>query len=686
MSEPRASIEALAPHYRTGTNDLSTEFFEPCLEHCSGYDRAAGYFRSSALRSWCGILPRLASGTATPIRLLISPDLSDEDQAVLESVADPAERMRLRQDISDCFVAQVLSLEAGEFPRDVRLQLFGWLIANDKLEIRFAFPDHLDDPGIYHEKIGLFEFPWGESLAFTGSANETLSGHRRNWESVDVFRSWKPNDRERISAKREQFEEAWSGNAPGLEVLSLSLDTLQRIRDTSPEDIPPSSVRTMEPPGFRLFDHQKAALSAWKSNDQRGLLEMCTGSGKTITAIEATTRLSAHDSSQADFGTLLIVACPRKVLVDQWDAEIRKWRPAWLRLKAYDSASTWAPNLKVWLNHGDERTYVVIATYDTLFSPPFVSQLKRINLLRGHSIFVADEAHHLGTRAKLELTEEILPLFESCLALTATPEIEGYPERTRRLVAAFGGNVFAFTLTDAIDTGVLCPYHYYPRPAFLDADASTEYLAITTELETAQAQRQVELYRRKRELFRKSGVYLTEFEGLLDELIAEGTSLDHTIVYSPPGREENDERIIAKIKNALSERNILVASITAATPQHDRQALLDGFREQKFQVLLGIGCLDEGLDVPETKRAVVLYSFDRMKQFIQRRGRVLRLARHKEAAAIHDLIQLPQGSTLPPSSRDRILERELRRYREFAANSLNPEHAAAILDHALDSI
>ena len=686
MPEAQTVIEALESHYRSGKNDLRADFFEPCIEHCASYDRAAGYFSSSALSSWCGILPQLVSGAATGIRLLVSPDLNEEDKSLLQSVADPVERSRLRQNLSDNFIFEVLSLDSGELPTEVRLQLLAWLIANDKLEIRFAFPDHVDSPGIYHEKIGLFTFPWGEQLAFTGSANETYSGHRRNWESVDVFRSWISKDSERVNAKQLQFLEAWMGDAPGLEILSLSPSTIDRIRDVSPDVLPSTGLQNHDQPSFQLFGHQEAALSAWRDNDCSGLLEMCTGSGKTITAIEATTWLSQQPTSDSGTGTLLIVACPRKVLVDQWDAEIAKWRPDWLRLKAYDSIASWSQNLRSWLKRSDGRTYVIIATYSTLLTPACVSQLKRADLSHGHSIFVADEAHHLGSSTRLKIVEDLLPIFESRLALTATPEVEGHPERTRRLTGVFGGSVFEFTLNQAIDAGVLCPYYYYPRPTFLDADVSAEYLAITTELESSEARNQVELYRRKRELLRTSGAYLTEFERLLDECGSAGVPLDHTVVYSPPGSEgkDSDERIIAKVKQALSDRHILVASITAATPQNDRKELLEGFRNRKFQVLLGIGCLDEGLDIPETQRAVVLYSFDRMKQFIQRRGRVLRRATGKEAASIHDLILLPQGSDLPESTRQRIFDRELRRYREFAGSSLNPEEANAILDNALD--
>ena len=664
---------------------MRAEFFEPCLRNCSRYDRAAGYFRSSALKSWCGILPRLISGAAESIRLLISPDLSPADREALVRATDPIERDLLRQELSDSILTDLIPKDGRELTAERQVELLAWMIANEKLEIRFAFPDHVSDPGIYHEKIGLFSFPWGETIAFTGSANETLSGHERNWESVDVFRSWDPSDQSRVAAKSSQFEDAWHGHAPGLKILRLSASVLEQIRRISPQQCPVLSREHDGDGEDWLFDHQREALNAWREHGKTGLLEMCTGSGKTRTAIQAAAWLSKQVSANSGTGTLLIIACPTKVLVEQWDEEIQKWQPDWLRLKAYDSTPSWASNLNVWLGHGGERTYAIITTYDTLFSGGFISQLRRAPLSNGHSVFIADEAHHLGTRSKLETAEEILPLFEARLALTATPEIEGSPDRTRRLESLFGGNIYQFSLDQAIEKEILCPYHYFPRPAFLDATASIEYVRLISEIDSSDGQRQIDLYRRKRELLGRSGVYVAEFERLLDELEASGESIEHTVVYSPRGRDEDDERILTKVKSALSERNLLVATITADTPQSQRTSLLTGFRERKFQVLLGIGCLDEGLDVPETRRAIVLYSFDRMKQFIQRRGRVLRKAEGKEYAEIHDLILLPQASALPENRQQQIIERELRRYREFAANSLNPTQAREALDRALDT-
>jgi hypothetical protein len=177
-------------------------------------------------------LPRFATESVT-IHLLISPELSDDDREALEKALNEEERQQLRQVSVDRLVQEIL---ADSLPNDVkaRVRLFAWMVANDHLILRFAFPEHIEQPGIFHEKIGVFQFPWGDQVAFTGSANESEHGYERNYESIDVYRSWMTGDEERVQIKQEQFEEAWSARAVGLKVLPLSPELAALIRSKAP--------------------------------------------------------------------------------------------------------------------------------------------------------------------------------------------------------------------------------------------------------------------------------------------------------------------------------------------------------------------------------------------------------------------------------------------------------------------
>jgi len=681
MDVSAADARFLSGYYQSGHDDLEEAFFRPCLRLCTAYERAVGYFSSSALVAWAEILPRLVDGRTTKIRLLASPELQPGDLVALEKAIDPHERSQLLDRFCAEFVLGIFRDPHQLLDARLRVQLLGWLIVQGCLELRFAFPAHVTDPGLYHEKIGVFEFPNGDMVAFTGSANETRAGFHKNWESIDVFRSWVPADLERVRTKQRQFRQQWDGLAPGLEVRHLSMAVLAEIRertgDTKPV-IPRWMVADSEKPILHGF--QARALDGWLRSSRVGLLEMCTGSGKTVVAIEAIRRTFSETAAD-----LAVVACPTRVLADQWIREIDRWTPAANPVPAYEATSNYSTLLQLLLGSPTRLNpgRIVVTTYQTFFSVPFQAQLRGAGGRGKQILLVADEAHHISTKGLQEQLCSLGGLFVYRLALTATPEIESSPEATEKLLEIFRGPVFRYSLEEAIADRVLCPYNYFPRPAFLDHDLGSAYADLLVRCESASGGSLVELYRQRRELLRKSGIHIAELARLLDELGSNSVPLELSVIFTPPGREDDEQKILEKVKQELDRRFIVTGSIVAGTPQDERRRILDDFRGRSFKVLLGIGCLDEGLDVPETRTAIILYSVDRLKQFIQRRGRVLRKAPGKDTSAIYDLILLPQGADLPPGQAERILERELRRYREFAAGALNREQAGRDLDAAL---
>jgi len=93
-------------------------------------------------------------------------------------------------------------------------------------------------------------------------------------------------------------------------------------------------------------------------------------------------------------------------------------------------------------------------------------------------------------------------------------------------------------------------------------------------------------------------------------------------------------------------------------------------------------CLDEGVDVPATKRAILMSNSGNPKQFIQRRGRVLRKAEGKDKSVIYDMFVVPTmtpGDDIPAVEKS-ILERELDRFEEFAENAINKHGAWNTID------
>lgn len=255
---------------------------------------------------------------------------------------------------------------------------------------------------------------------------------------------------------------------------------------------------------------------------------------------------------------------------------------------------------------------------------------------------------------------------------------------------------FSFSMDRAIREGVLCQYYYFPHIIHLSAVEMEEYADISKRL--------VNLYRankdaskddlieklllaRKRIIHKAAGKLPTTIEILKDQFNSNG-NLKYTFVYVPEGdtfeiREENDELIEDNIKLinqytreiAKIDDKILVNQFVSGMP--DRDEILKQFQDGMIDVIASMKCLDEGVDIPRAETAIFCSSTGNPRQFIQRRGRILRKHKDKDHAVIHDLVVIPDYETLTDSSETYSLERnlvrkELERVMYFASLSKNP--------------
>lgn len=450
------NIRDLKPHYRSGKDDLQRDFFIPCLAECTRYRRSAGYFKGSALMSWAAALttPRQLDQFAG--QLLISPEVLGEDLEALTNAGDAATRSRLRQRAADQVLLDLLALlESKDLENTRRLQgeILAWLVANDRLEIRFAFPEHIEEPGLFHEKIGIFDFADGAAVAFTGSANESLHGHSKNYESVDVYRNWIPADADRITVKIDQFEQAWDGEAPGLEVERLSAATLARVRVyVTSRDIDPRNPRS--PGGSRSsrnkWVHQDTAVQRFLA-EQRGVLEMATGTGKTRTAIKAMTTLIEQGHIDS-----VIVATEGVDLLDQWVRELDDW------------ALEIDRGIRVLRHYGKHHEMAAFAN-NPKKAAMCISRSQLGHLIasmetaaKARTLIVHDEVHGLGSPSIRAELAGLHQAFTYCLGLSATPERQYDSDGTSFITTEIGPVIFKFDLRDAIGLGILCEFDYAP--------------------------------------------------------------------------------------------------------------------------------------------------------------------------------------------------------------------------------
>lgn len=442
-------------------------------------------------------------------------------------------------------------------------------------------------------------------------------------------------------------------------------------------------MSNLSPPDWvEARPYQQNAIQHWLDQEGRGILRMATGTGKTITALIAGCRVV----ELLDRGLLLTVAVPYQHLVDQWAADLEEFgaRP----VLAYQSRRNWQPRLERELlefNNGSRRTCVVITTHRTLSQE---SARRTLDRATGPAMLIADEVHHLGAD---QSQKALMKSFDLRLGLSATPERWYDEEGTEALEEYFGGTVFEYGLQQAIDTGALCQYYYVPHIVELQDDEMDRYMQLTSkigrlfarqggnsdfDLEDNQAL-QTALFQRARLI----GTAREKLD-LLVKLFHQQSDLSHSLVYCGDGStgvEQDGERHVDATTHRLrNDCDLTVERFTAREDQAERERLLSAFESGEIEVLTSIRCLDEGVDVPATRTAYILASTSNPRQYIQRRGRILRQHPGKKYAVIHDFITIPDTTRHPAILSDdrygaerNLIRKELERVTMFAEAARN---------------
>jgi DNA phosphorothioation system restriction enzyme len=663
----------------TSTHDLIREFFIPMLSNSIRYDRGVGYFSSGWLRMNAHGMVAFADNGGRA-RWVTSPILDEADWEALQAGnnarSDPILRKILERNISN--LAEVLE-------NDI-LSALAWMVADEILTFKLALPFQKLNQGDFHDKFGIFTDSYGNQVAFNGSYNDSIQGNR-NYESIKIFCSWQPSFAPLVLSDAERFEHLWDNLDPNVRVFNLPeaarenilrLRTgerpykepewvrLRRLRETRPAYGQPSS-----PPDVTVRDYQEEAIEAWFKHKCRGLLEMATGTGKTITSLAASVRLYGREEKLA-----VIIAVPYQHLVDQWHEESKAfgYRP----VLAYKTKASWLQDLNSQVmeyNAGYRRFISVITTHTTFITPDFQESIAR---LKGPSLLIADEAHHLGAEQSRWSYPENVPFR---LALSATPDRWFDDEGTAALRAYFGETVFSFPLEKAIGVS-LTNYYYYPHLVPLTDEELEQYQDLSTKIarlansKDSQKQEALEML-----LIRRSRLMNNAQNKLpvLSDLIDEQNHIDHTLFYC------TSEQIDEAVRLLGWDKGLLIHRFTAQENTKERQQLLADFASGKLQALVAMKCLDEGVDVPSTDTAYILASSGNPREFVQRRGRILRKSPGKVHSYIHDLIAVPPTSNtnlLDSStfaSERSIIRKELQRFKEFANLALNKHQAIDVI-------
>lgn len=669
----------LKPEYRSDEDALVDDFFVPCLERSCDYARAAGYFTSDGLALVARGLYAFMRGGGK-MRLVASPVLNTDDYDAI------SKGYRARQDVIQLALLSHLDLERlSDFHRQ-RMACLAWLIAGDRLEIKIAVRNRPGSQGIYHEKIGIFRDEEGNQVAFGGSSNETAGGLLNNFETVDVFSSWEDPDG-RVERKSENFERLWSNETAGLIVVPFPEAAMNRLLQLRPDRPPtgdPESVRIQglpkaeeerlyQPAAIRVRPYQGDAIAAWMDADCRGIFEMATGTGKTITALSAAAQLKLEKDR-----LIVVILVPYQHLVDQWVMEAAAFglHP----VKGYGATASWQPRLKERLNLfrvGARDVVSVVATHTSAASEGFLTLLEEID---DDLLLIADETHHLGAEYYRTALQD---RFSYRLGLSATPERWLDEEGTEALTNFFGPVVYRFGLGEAIRHKFLTPYEYLPHLVELDDEEIDEFKRLTAligqQMAAGDEVALQALLGRRAEILNTANGKLSVLQREIDD----PSEVEHSLFYCAPGQIED---VVGLLGHDLGIR---VHRFTAREDIGTRQQLLRRFDEGRLQGLVAMRCLDEGVDVPSTRTAYILASSSNPRQFVQRRGRILRKHPGKTKATIHDLITVPNMDSL--SGREieveaKIFRRELHRFTEFANHAINGQAARDVLWPVADAL
>lgn len=704
--------------YRSLSRDVVRDFYTPVLAQSVLYRRAVGFFSSSALLSLTEGLKGLLLNHGR-IDVVASPKLSQED---IDAIEDGYERRD--EIILDALIRELRQPE-GKF-EEARLNLLSNLISSGAMTIKIAFLETDGEIGMFHEKLGLMYDDSDNVIAFSGSMNESDNAFHRNYEAIDVFTSWS-NDVVRVRDKESAFNAMWGDYEPGIivqdfpqvskaiiekyrvtdsfDITSLVLDRQQSTQANSLSSEPLEDNIPRIPDYVHMRDYQNAAIDKWADNGFCGIFDMATGTGKTYTALAAICKLS----EQLDDNLAVFIVCPYQHLVEQWKDDVLAFGLKPIICYSASSQKNWKARVKNSVGgfniHAIPRFCVV--TTNATFETPFMQQ--QVKKLRGNCLIVVDEAHNFGaSRALASLPTQ----FPFRLALSATINRHGDEEGTRGLFSYFGDKCVEYSLEDAINNDMLTPYYYHPVVVYLENDELEQYVELSRQISKAIASSGAshpnDLPPSVKMLLIKRARIVAGAHAKLSKLAATITPYadkNHMLVYcgattiEDPGYvedrpEENEIRQIDAVSSLLgNDLRMKVAQFTSRENAEKRELLKQEFSEGKqIQALVAIRCLDEGVNIPSIETAFILASSTNPKEYVQRRGRVLRKARGKKYAIIYDFVTLPMDPAEVSSYPSEIVEsskslaaREVTRMQDFARISENPAESQELINSLIET-
>lgn len=671
--------------YDSEKDDILNKFYVPVLSKAKEYNRIVGFFNSSSLAAAAKGIKEFILNDGE-MKLICGAKLHKNDIEIIKKSLENPEDF-----IVNNFLKDIHNLEDQIIKDHVRA--LGWMIAHKKIKIKIAikldeFGSPLDDRyGILHQKIGILTDKNGNKLSFSGSNNETFAAWNENFEEFKLFRGWEEFESRYMNSDNDNFNKYWNEKAKGIKIIDIPIALKNELIKIAPQKLDDLNLSQAKPDikksEIELFDYQNEAIKKWEENGKKGIFEMATGTGKTFTALGC---LAGELKKSKKM--LVVITCPYQHLVQQWKKSVEKFGIDYDDLIIADSSNpSWKNRLSDSLLDiclDDKNIVIVITTHITFSSANFT---KIIQEFKGDFplFLIADEVHGLGAEISLN---GLIDDYNYRLALSATPKRWFDELGTETLYNYFSSVVYEFSLEKAINTinivtdeTYLTPYEYHPRFVNLEHEELEEYIRVTKAIATKfnnknnsnEAEILQSLLFKRSNIIKNADTKYFELMKILDEL---DDDIDLTIIYCSP---QQINRVMGIINHKqIPAHRFTMSEGTRPNKKYkglsEREFILEKFAEGEYKVLVAMKCLDEGVDVPAAKTAIILSSSGNPREYIQRIGRIIRRYPNKNKASIYDLVVTPSLNKLSPEEKEiekKIFEKELARCEEIGKIAIN---------------
>jgi superfamily II DNA or RNA helicase len=657
--------------YSSDSENIPLEFYESTFPIAKEIDLLLGYFSSNAFKVLSESFAEFIFNGGT-MRIITNHIFSFKDKENLLV----NNKLESEDEIIDIFgdiekLEKELSEEGKHF-----FDCLKYLIKHDRLKILPVKFNHME---LAHcKKMILYDGI--DYISTDGSINFTLSALIKNSESFNVNVPWEGEIfKKRINTEKQNFDKIFNKHHTDYEYLNSNQieSVINKIgRSKEIQDLLEDSVkidnskfnnkikkilelkkirfekkiielkRIYKEPKFpeeNPYEYQIEAYKAWSNNNFKGLFAMATGTGKTLTSIYCLIQEFKKNKVQKN-----IIVVPGKELVNQWYIELKQSnfsRP----IRWYSGNSKLNKDIdyiKLLKHQSDFNELNIVITYKSFVSQKFLDIFKTIIK---DFIVIFDETHNMGAGGFMNGIKNIE--FNKRIGLSATPLRLWDENNENQFIEDFFNSPFPYTfsypMSDAIKKGFLCKYHYEPFFVTFNNEEWEEYLILTRQLHNKQENETINTKAAlKRQLLKdqasnKSDAVLE----IIDKLI-ENDSYKNTLIYCPKGiNKEEDDRYIFILQDVIKEKFPEINTATFLGETSNRDLLLKDFEDENVHMLLAIKCLDEGVNIPKTMNAIFVASGQNYREFVQRRGRVLRNYKtkdfKKEYADIFDIVVLP---------------------------------------------